>query len=264
MIQTRLFSSTNDNIEDDIDENSSNSKIFFDIAIISPTNKNDQIPLGRLTFQLTPPSNPAYLPLHTQNLINLASGTRRSVDPKATYIGCPFAYSPAFIQDGSFRYKWGHECDGFGRNAIQVATTRNSGKLSGWDETFSDPERLKDCTHKSFGGVYYGMRYQDVVDTLSKQTDGEAQAVLLTVPINGPKSGTSKFSMVRVSESPREWGERLLLNSAVIGYLDCGADGTLVGDDGSDENEKVKPLDVLRAMAQQKVGIPTIINCGVL
>ncbi len=96
--------------------------------------------------------------------------------------------------------------------------------------------------------------------------DMEVQAVLLTVPIHGPKSGTSKFSIVRVGESPREWGERLLLNSAVIGYLDCTADGRIVegGVGDANDSERVHPMDVLRAMSQQRMGPPTIINCGTI
>jgi len=97
-----------------------------------------------------------------------------------------------------------------------------------------------------------------------REENVEVPVVLLTVPIHGPKSGTSKFSIVRVGESPREWGERLLLNSAVIGHLDCSADGRIVeeGIDDTDDSERVNPMDVLRAMAQQRMGLPTIINCG--
>mmetsp|Transcript_713 Transcript_713/g.1476 ORF Transcript_713/g.1476 Transcript_713/m.1476 type:complete len:198 (-) Transcript_713:617-1210(-) len=124
--QTRLRSSPNRNagidnaIAPSTEKNPKNNQIFFDIAI--PTN-SEKIPIGRLTFRLTPhdPQNPAYLPLHTENILNIASGKRRSIDPKATYVGCSFAFSPAFIQDGSFRYRWSHECDGFGRNAIRAA-----------------------------------------------------------------------------------------------------------------------------------------------
>lgn len=85
--------------------------------------------------------------------------------------------------------------------------------------------------------------------------DVEREAVLLTVPIHGLGAGTSKFSIVRVSESPREWGERLLHNSAVIGYLDCSIREE---DDGS-----VSSLDVLRAMARQRVAPPKIVECGI-
>ena len=87
----------------------------------------------------------------------------------------------------------------------------------------------------------------------------DAPAILLTVPIHGPGAGSSKFAIVRVSESPREWGERLLLNSAVVGFLDCNADGGF----GDDTNDGRDSLDVLRAMAKQKIGVPTILGCGV-
>ena len=85
------------------------NKIFFDIAIQSPTK---EIELGRLTFHLTPPNHPHYLPLHISNFISLASSQRKSIDSKATYEGCLFQYSPVTIEDGSMRYKWGHVCEG--------------------------------------------------------------------------------------------------------------------------------------------------------
>ena len=240
----------------------SNTKIYWDVAIPSSSSDIGNAPLGRLTFQLTPATHPnAHLPLHTSNLITLASGQRRSIDPKATYVGCTFQYSPATIEDGSFRYRWGHVCDGYGRNGVQ--TTLISGKLSGFDQPFADPERLKECTHKCFGGVYYGWRYEEILDEVSSAFKGkeeESVAVLLTVPIHGPGAGTSKFSIVRVSESPKEWGKRLLLNSAVVGYLDCNANGII---DGPGEYG-LTSLDVLRLMARQRMGPPKIVNCGVI
>lgn len=85
------------------------------------------------------------------------------------------------------------------------------------------------------------------------------------MPIQGPGAGTSKFSIVRVSESPQEWGERLLHNSAIIGYLDCSAlaDGSISRDD-DDVEEGPTGLDVLQAMARQKVGPPKIVSSGII
>ena len=240
------------------------TKVYFDIAILTP---KDEIPVGRITFNLTPATHRYYLPLHISNLISLASSKRRSIDAKATYEGCTFQYSPATIEDGSFRYRWGHVCEGNGRNGIQ--TTSSSGLQTSWDEPFADPERIKECSHNCFGGVYYGQQYEEIVDLLAK--DGQDVAILLTVPIQGPGAGTSKFSIVRVSESPKEWGELLLQNSAVVGYLDCGADGTFGEDDiessSNDDNIRVNvptALDVLRAMARQRMGPPKIVHSGIL
>lgn len=130
-----------------------------------------------------------------------------------------------------------------------------------WDEPFSDMERVKECSHSCFGGVYYGQEYDEIVNLIAAQDGGGDQvAVLLTVPIQGPGAGTSKFSMVRVSESPREWRERLLLNSAVVGYLDCGANGGF----GEGTMDGRTALQVLRAMAQQRMGPPKIVDCGVV
>lgn len=249
--------STN-NVDSSNDERDVNTKVYFDIAIPTPAK---EIPLGRLTFRLTPPSHPYHLPLHTSNLISLASGLRKSIDRKATYEGCMFQYSPSTIDDGSFRYRWGHVCDGYGRNGIQ--TTLASGAQTSWDEPFSDRERLKEVAQSCFGGVYYGQRYDEIVEIL--QHDGQDAAILLTVPIQGPGAGTSKFSIVRVSESPGEWRERLLLNSAVVGYLDCNADGRFGAIPTDDDNAESPPtsLEVLRAMARQRMGPPKIIKCGV-
>ena len=91
------------------DDATTANKIYFDIAIQSPT---EEIELGRLTFHLTPPNHPHYLPLHISNFISLASSQRKSADSKATYEGCLFQYSPNTIEDGSMRYKWGHVCEG--------------------------------------------------------------------------------------------------------------------------------------------------------
>ncbi|KAL7551558.1 hypothetical protein ACHAWF_014748 [Thalassiosira exigua] len=223
--------------------------LYLDVAISTPS---EDVPLGRLTFRLAPPDP---LPLHASNLEGLASGVRRSVDPKATYEGCTFQFSPASIDDGSFRYRWGHHCEGYGRNAIR--TTTASGRETSWDEPFSDPGRLKEASHECFGGVYYGQSYSEITGVVAEE--GWEAAVLLTVPIRGPGAGTSKFSVVRVSESPREWGERLLHNSAVMGFLDCGANGSF---EGASESSPTS-LDVLRAMARQRMGPPKIVQCGV-
>jgi hypothetical protein len=167
-------------------------RVYFDIAIPSspPSSSSgggEYVPLGRLTFRLVPPSHPHHLPLHASNLASLASGIRRSVDPGATYVRCEFRHSPASVEDGSARYRWGHVCDGRGRNGIRTATA--SGGVISWDAPLSDPHLLGDCSHSCFGGVYYGMRYDEVLGLLPPpSTDGDAAAVavLLTVPIHGP------------------------------------------------------------------------------
>ncbi|KAL7520153.1 hypothetical protein ACHAWX_004901 [Stephanocyclus meneghinianus] len=181
---------------------------------------------------------PHRLPLHAHNFLSLVSSRRLSIDPKATYRGCTFRYSPSDVQDGSARYRWGHACEGYGRSGL--ADRERGDCLEGL---------LRECKHKVFGGVYYGMSYGEVMRRIEQGEGGggeEKEAVLLTVPYGGM---TSKFSVVRVSESPREWGERLLLNSVVLGYLDCG-DGT--------------SLDVLRTMARQRAGPPKIVDCGII
>jgi hypothetical protein len=128
------------------------------------------------------------------------------------------------------RYRWGHVCDG------------PNVKIKEQDVLDANQSLMK-SKQSCFGGTYYGMPYRDVLQLIrDTSVKNEKEAILLTVPT----TLSTKFSIVRVSESPREWGERLLLNSAVIGYLDCDS------------------LDVLRLMARQRVGVPMIVDCGVL
>mmetsp|Transcript_12052 Transcript_12052/g.19373 ORF Transcript_12052/g.19373 Transcript_12052/m.19373 type:complete len:282 (+) Transcript_12052:18-863(+) len=190
--------------------------IYFDIEVANQ-------PVGRLIFHLT---NPSPLPLHAENVIQLAKGSRRGIDPKAHYVGCEFDYNPASVEDGMGRYRWGHQLRGRGRNAVGLA-----------DRPISDPDSQLRCTHPCFGGQYYGDKYTE------KEGD---PGVFLTVPVAGPGYGSSKFSIVRVGESPKEWKERLLVNSGVIGKLDPSC------------------LETLHAMARQRMGPPTVVAAGAM
>ena len=197
------------------DDTPSDTRIYFDIEAAGE-------PLGRLIFSL---ANPSPLPLHTENLVKLCKGSNRGIDPRAHYVGCEFDYTQDYIEDGQGRYRWGHVLKGRGRNAVGRA-----------DEPISDPENQRLHTHTCFGGQYYGL----------KVDENEYPGVLLTVPVVGPGRGSSRFSIVRVGESPREWGDRLLLNSGVVGRL---------------EEES---LETLHAMARQRNGPPTVVAAGVL
>ena len=192
------------------------NSIYFDIEITG-------IEVGRLIFHL---ANPSPLPMHAENIIQLAKGSRQGIDPKATYKGCEFDFTPAAIEDGMGRYRWGHQCNGRGRNGV--------GKS---DEVIVDITSQQNSIHKCFGGQYYGMLYED---------NPEDPGVMLTVPIVGPGCGGSKFSIVRVGESPQEWKERLLLNAGVIGRLDPSS------------------LEVLQMMARQNSGPPIIVASGAI
>ena len=202
--------------DDTSDGRISADQVFFDIEVANQ-------PVGRLVFTLT---NPSPLPLHTENLIKLCKGERRGIDPKAHYIGCEFDFSPATVEDGMGRYRWGHVMKGRGRNAIGRA-----------DAAIVDHENEAKHQHSCFGGQYYGDKYIEI--------DNDP-GVLLTVPIVGPGRGSSRFSIVRVGESPKEWGERLLLNCGVVGRLDPAS------------------IETLHAMARQRQGPPTITDAGVL
>jgi hypothetical protein len=179
--------------------------------------------IGRLVFQLTIPSP---LPFHAENLIQLCRGDQRSIDPAATYVGCAFDYGTDYIEVGRGRYRWSHVLRGKNRNAVGRA-----------DEAISDPANQLQCTHSVYGGQYYGDKYES-------NEDGDF-GVLLTVQIRGPGHGSSRWQLVRVGESPPEWGERLLLNTGVIGRL-------------------VQGIDTVHALARQSLGPPTIVRAGVL
>jgi hypothetical protein len=196
------------------------TKIYFDMKVANE-------PIGRLVFELTSPSP---LPLHAENLVELCKKSRRAIDPLAHYVGCEFDFSPDYVQDGSSsgRYRWAHTCKGRGRNAV--------GRPG--EAIIADPQNLRQCTHTCFGGQYYGDQYSAGYGDFG---------VVLTVPVAGPGRGTSRFSIVRVAESPPEWQERLLLNSGVVGKL-------------------VNPesMATLYRMARQRSGPPTIAESGVL
>ena len=186
--------------EDDRINTRKETKIFLDISV------KDQ-PIGRLVFCI--PTNPSPLPLRTENLIQLLKKTQVSIDPRCSYVGCEFRYSPQFIENRP-QYRWSHVIDGKGHNAVGKPT-----------ETLIDTdEKMRLCTHSAFGGVYYGINY----DHVPLSNDGEEEGVVLTVPLTGPGRGSSSFSIVRVGASPMEWKERLLINSAILGWLEEGTE----------------------------------------
>jgi len=198
-------------------EAESMTQIFFDISV-------EEEPIGRLIFTIP---DPDVLPLHTENLFKLCSKERRSIDPRCSYLGCTFNFSPQFIE-GFPQYRWAHFLAGKGRNAVGRP-----------EEKISDPDSLRDCTHSIYGGVYYGLNYDDIPGNTES-------AVVLTVPLAGPARGSTGLSIVRVGESPQEWRERLLLNSAVLGWMN------------------VESTEVLLAMARQKIGPPKVTDSGII
>jgi hypothetical protein len=165
------------------------------------------------------------LPMHVENFRALAASEKVGIEPKATFVGCRFEHSPMYVEGA--QYKWAHVLKGNGRNAVGRP-----------QETISDPVGLKTCVHDAFGGPYYGLEFDEDDPSIE---DG----VALVVPVMGPGRGGSRFNIVRVGDSPPSWGKRLLLNQAVIGTLESGG-------------------EVLRAMARQKDGPPTIIASGVV
>jgi len=192
-------------------------RIFLDVAI-----KDKKI--GRLLFHIP---YPTLLPLHTENLIKLCSKERISIDPKCTYVGCEFQYSPQSIE-GFPQYRWTHTLKGNGRNAIGRP-----------EERISDSESLRQCAHSIYGGTYYGIFYDSILDK-------DENATLLTVPFSGPGRGYTSLSIVRVAESPQEWKERLLINSITLGWMDPSS------------------ADVLLEMARQTLAPPVVINSGIV
>lgn len=129
------------------------------------------------------------------------------------------------------RYRWSHVLRGRNRNAIGRA-----------DQPIVDPANQLQCTHAVYGGQYYGDKYYSDVNN---NIDDDDPGVLLTVQVAGPGRGSSRWQLVRVGESPREWGERLLLNTGVIGRLISG-------------------IETVHVMARQRSGPPTVVGAGVL
>jgi cyclophilin family peptidyl-prolyl cis-trans isomerase len=149
---------------------------------------------------------PSSLPAHAQNVVDLCQSRH--------YVGSEFDYGADYVESEA-RYRWCH-----------ILRGRPVSK------TITDPENQRNSKHSVFGGTYYGDVYKN-------------QRVVLAVAVEGPGRGAARFSIVRIAESPQEWGESLLLNSGVIGEL-------------------VDGIDVLQFMAQQKKGPPKVTGCGIL
>ena len=222
--QADALTSTKDPEADEtssLSSSSSSSKqqltsIFIDVAIPSRDESN---PL-RLVFHIPQPN---LLPRHAENIIALAKQSRRSIDSRCHYVGCAFRHSPQFVE-GFPQYRWAHVLDGRKINAVGQGPER-----------IEEREAMTSCKVTVQGsGDYYGYPYDP------------DRPIVLTVPLVGPGRGSTSFSIVRVGDSPQEWGERLLINSAVIGWMDDACSDALV------------------AMAAQTDGPPTVVDSGVL
>jgi hypothetical protein len=202
--------------------NNAGARIFLDMEVAGQA-------IGRLEFEIP---NVNLLPLHIENVMKLCIGSMSSIDPQCKYVGCEFQHSPQFVE-GFAQYRWGHTLKGRGRNAVGRA-----------DDRISDPESMRKCTHSIYGGQYYGLDYE--TDVPKQIINGLDTTVVLTVPLVGPGRGSTDLAIVRVGESPQEWKERLLLNTAVLGWLDPSS------------------LKTLHAMARQTQGPPKVVGSGVI
>lgn len=175
--------------------------------------------LGRLVIALDAAS-----PLENTvaNVRRLCSSERTPLDPRLTFRGCAFDFSPSYVEGA--QYKWSHVLKGNGLNAVGQPHAR-----------LEERAALARCAHRCYGGCYYGMELP---------SDGPPASVL-TVPVAGPGSGFTRIAIVRVRDSPPQWREQLLLNSAVLGALEP-------------ESEPV-----LLAMARAEAP-PVVTGCGVL
>ena len=192
--------------------------VFFDITF------GDDEEIGRLIFTIP---DTQMLPLHIENFLKLCTQERLGIDPRSTYVGCEFEFSPQYIE-GFPQYRWAHVLKGKGRNTIGRP-----------EERIVDPGNLKRCVHSIYGGVYYGIDFESIPER-------EAKAVVLALPLSGPGRGSSQFEIVRVGESPQEWRERLLLNSVVLGWMQASS------------------LDTLKRMARQTRSPTRIVGSGIL
>jgi len=210
-LRTIRFSNVN---QDEVSTLQNTIMIYFDISL-------ENQPIGTLTFRLI--QDPDACPTLRDNLIKICTGERKPIDPLCTYVGCSFKHSPNSVE-GFPQYRWAHEVVGKKRNAVGRPTERIT-------ET-----SLRQCSHSIYGGVYYGLNYEQIK---------EPYGVVLIVPLAGPLRGSSSFSIVRVDESPKEWKERLLLNTAVLGTLVSG-------------------IETLHTMARQTRAPPIITASGKL
>ena len=83
--------------------------------------------------------------------------------------------------EGFPQYRWAHIVEGRERNAVGRPPDR-----------ISDPESLRAFCRFIYGGVYYGLEYNDNIGDFG---------VLLTVPLVGANRNSSGYSIVRVGES---------------------------------------------------------------
>ncbi|EKX54010.1 hypothetical protein GUITHDRAFT_150119 [Guillardia theta CCMP2712] len=87
-----------------------------------------------------------------------------------------------------------------------------------------------------------------------------SDVTVLTIPVGGPGHGMSRFDIIRVSDSPSSWKQRLLLNQAVIGRMEetthvfCQLRLTCRHQSGR---------KTLQLMARARKA-PRIVDCGVL
>lgn len=166
-------------------------RIFFDLTSAGA-------PLGRVTFELAPPS---LLPMFTSNLATLATTS----DSTLSYAGCAFDFDASCIHGSDYAYV--HRLAGRGENARGLPPSAAA----------DSPAKLLASQRLGFGGAYYGLEVED----------GDPRArVVLTVPAQGARAGRSELSIVRVADSPEGLRQKLLLNSAVIGLL-VGGEGVV-------------------------------------
>lgn len=217
-----LAENKNANDDDTTTIQATSARIYLDMEV-------NQKAIGRLEFEIP---NTQLLPLHTENLLQLCRQSRTGIDPRCSYVGCEFQHSPQFVESFA-QYRWGHTLKGRGRNAVGRA-----------DERIVDPVGMRQCTHSIYGGQYYGLNYDTQVP--KQEMEGQDRTIVLTVPLVGPGRGSTDLAIVRVGESPPEWRERLLLNTAVLGWLDPSS------------------LETLYAMARQTEGPPKVVGSGVL
>lgn len=216
--------STDDGADDEV--SSAPDRVYLDVSVVEDESSRTTV-TGRLVFAGLRGSR-SLLPRSVDNLVRLCDGSARSIDPRCDYVRCRFRHSPQFVE-GFPQYRWAHVLDGRG-----VSSAR------GGERVTDDPEDLRRCARTVYGGTYYGLEYAE-----NNDDDDDDSGVLLTVPLVGAQRGLTGLSIVRVGESPPEWRERLLLNSAVLGYLESG-------------------VEILRAMARQTDGPPTVVASGTL
>lgn len=179
------------------EEDESPVRFYLDMAV------QDE-PIGRLVFCVPRPKS--LFPLHTENLLRLASRSRRSVDPACHYVRCAFHHAPQYVEGTTARYRRARVPAGSGiatpwvdpRNASSTRPPCGPTRTDSTVASTTDSGATRSST--TLLPAAYGT-YEDDDPVFAA---AHAVPPLPTLPVTGPGRGTTQLGVVRVAESPPE------------------------------------------------------------